>query len=106
MTAASISLAILLKITGLYLGLVVLYLFVRSDGLQFLRKPATWFTEPATFDDPPKLRPAVAELPPTPNAPLDPSGSKNDSVRAPQPKKTSKHPPNDKRFIAFKDCLL
>jgi hypothetical protein len=45
--AASIALAILLKITGLYLGVVVLYLFVRRYGLQFWRKPATWLTAAA-----------------------------------------------------------
>jgi hypothetical protein len=45
--AASIALAILLKITGLYLGLVVLYLFVRRYGLRFLLKPTTWLTAAA-----------------------------------------------------------
>jgi hypothetical protein len=40
--AASIALAILCKITGLYLGFVVLYLFIRRYGLQFLLKPTTW----------------------------------------------------------------
>jgi 4-amino-4-deoxy-L-arabinose transferase-like glycosyltransferase len=50
--AASIALAILLKITGLYLGVVVLYLFVRRYGLQFLRKPATWLTAAAILIPP------------------------------------------------------
>jgi Dolichyl-phosphate-mannose-protein mannosyltransferase len=50
--AASIALAILLKITGLYLGFVVLYLFVRRYGLQFLRKPATWLTAAAILIPP------------------------------------------------------
>ena len=40
--AASIALAILLKLTGLYLGVVVLYLFVRRYGLRFWQKPTTW----------------------------------------------------------------
>jgi 4-amino-4-deoxy-L-arabinose transferase-like glycosyltransferase len=45
--AASIALAILLKITGLYLGVVVLYLFVRRYGLRFWQKPTTWLTAAA-----------------------------------------------------------
>jgi hypothetical protein len=45
--AASIALAILCKITGLYLGFVVLYLFVRRYGLQFLLKPTTWLAAAA-----------------------------------------------------------
>lgn len=40
--SAAIALAILLKITGLYLGVVALYLFVRRYGVRFLQKPATW----------------------------------------------------------------
>jgi hypothetical protein len=45
--AASIALAILFKITGLYLGVVVLYLFVRRYGLRFLGKPTTWLAAAA-----------------------------------------------------------
>ncbi len=45
--AASIALAILFKITGLYLGVVVMYLFVRRYGLQFLQKPTTWLAATA-----------------------------------------------------------
>jgi hypothetical protein len=45
--AAAIAFAILLKITGLYLGVVVLYLFVRRYGLQFWQKPTTWFAAAA-----------------------------------------------------------
>ena len=40
--AASIALAILCKVTGLYLGFVVLYLFIRRYGGQFAQKPTTW----------------------------------------------------------------
>jgi hypothetical protein len=40
--AASIALAILCKITGLYLGFVVAYLFIRRYGPQFVWKPTTW----------------------------------------------------------------
>ena len=45
--AASIALAILFKITGLYLGFVVLYLFIRRYGLQFLKQPTTWIVAAA-----------------------------------------------------------
>ena len=44
---AAIALAILLKITGLYLGFVVLYLFIRRYGLQFLKQPTTWIAAAA-----------------------------------------------------------
>jgi 4-amino-4-deoxy-L-arabinose transferase-like glycosyltransferase len=44
---ASIALAILFKITGLYLGFVVLYLFIRRYGLQFLKQPTTWIVAAA-----------------------------------------------------------
>jgi hypothetical protein len=45
--SAAIALAILLKITGLYLGFVVLYLFIRRYGLRLLQKPTTWLAAAA-----------------------------------------------------------
>jgi len=50
--AASISLAILFKLTGLYLGFVVLYLFVRRYGAGFLRQPTTWLIAAAILIPP------------------------------------------------------
>jgi 4-amino-4-deoxy-L-arabinose transferase-like glycosyltransferase len=44
---AAIALAILFKINGLYLGFVVLYLFIRCYGLQFLKQRATWIVAAA-----------------------------------------------------------
>jgi hypothetical protein len=40
--AASVAMAILCKITGLYLGFVVLHLFIRRYGRHVLQKPETW----------------------------------------------------------------
>ncbi len=49
---ASISLAILLKITGLYLGLPVLWLFVKRYGRDFLKQQTTWLAVAAMLIPP------------------------------------------------------
>jgi len=42
--ALSVSLAILLKLTALYLGVPIAYLFIKRYGRVLLKQPATWLT--------------------------------------------------------------